>query len=98
MTLGKIDFTEVPGSSVLDVQLPSGTVNSENLVSLIKTFGKIKGPILQPGAVSVEELRDAVKNPEKHKNLTVRISGLSARFISLDGDVQKEIINRNMMS
>jgi pyruvate-formate lyase len=54
----------------------------------------MKLPTLQPNCVNMELLLNAVNHPENHTNLTVRISGLSARFICLDKAVQQEIIDR----
>ncbi|NLL53280.1 MAG: hypothetical protein GX248_11335, partial [Peptococcaceae bacterium] len=45
---------------------------------------------------SREELLDAQKNPEKHKNLLVRVGGYSAYFIDLPPELQTEIVNRTM--
>ena len=41
-----------------------------------------------------EELLNAKKCPEEHKNLRVRVSGFSDYFVSLNGNMQDEIIER----
>lgn len=96
MSLQKIDFTGFPGNAVLDVQLPMGKMDVETLSSVIYAFGKVKAPTLQCNCVNVEELKDAQINPQKHRDLMVRISGLSAKFIALEKSVQDEIIRRNL--
>lgn len=95
-SLGKIDFTDLPGNSVLDVLLPVGSsINAGVLTGLVQAFARLGGPTLQPNMVSREELLDAKIYPEKHKNLVVRICGLSAYFVALTPAIQDEIINRN---
>lgn len=49
---------------------------------------------IQFNVVSSETLREAQSNPEKYKNLVVRVSGYSAYFVKLDKELQDEIIMR----
>jgi formate C-acetyltransferase len=97
-SLSQIDFLDFPGNAVLDVQLPMGTFNPESLTAISRVFASAKAPTLQCSCVNVATLKDAQENPEKHQDLMVRISGLSARFIALQKEVQDEIISRNLMS
>ncbi len=97
-TLNKIDFTDYPGNAVLDVQLPvGGKLRPEILSALLRTFAQMGGMTLQVNCVSVKELQDAKLHPQLHQDLTVRISGLSARFVALDPSVQDEIIARTLV-
>jgi len=41
-------------------------------------------------------LEDAIKHPEKHQDLMVRVGGFSARFVTLSPDVQREIASRTL--
>ena len=43
---------------------------------------------------SKELLLDAQKNPEKYKNLVVRVAGYSALFTTLSRSLQDDIIKR----
>ena len=98
-SLSRIDFKDYPGNSVLDVQLPLGArMAADSLASFTRTFAKLGGPTLQFNCVSPEDMRDAQVHPEKHQHLTVRISGLSARFVALERAVQDEIIDRTLMA
>lgn len=96
-TMNNVDFTACGGGiSVLDVMLPvSKNLDEDVFADLIHACNKSRCVTLQPNVVSVGELIDAKKNPEKHKNLIVRICGLSAYFVTLSPDEQDEIINRN---
>ncbi len=97
-SISHVDFTDHPGNSVLDIQLPCGdTMPAETLVGIIRSFTAMNGPTLQFNCVSVETLRQAQLHPERHADLIVRIAGLSAHFVALQREVQDEIINRTLM-
>jgi formate C-acetyltransferase len=96
-SLGEIDFRSVSGISVLDVQLPLGSaLTKEMMTSLFLGFAVHGGPTIQPNVVSVDALLDAKTNPDRHRDLIVRICGLSVFFTSLSPQVQDEIIARNL--
>jgi formate C-acetyltransferase len=98
-SLSAIDFTEHPANAVLDVQLPAGAnIPPVALSATLRTFAHLGGPTLQLNVVSVDELEDARRHPERHRDLVVRISGLSAHFVCLAPNVQQEIIDRAMMA
>jgi len=40
-------------------------------------------------------LEKAMVEPEKYKDLFVRVGGFSARFVDLPKDVQREVFSRN---
>ena len=48
--------------------------------------------------VSVEDMINAQKSPDEYKNLRVRVSGFSDYFVSLNSDIQTDIINRSQHS
>lgn len=43
---------------------------------------------------NIETLQDAVKNPEKHQSLRIRMGGLSAYFVAMAPVQQQNIIKR----
>ncbi len=99
-SMQNVDFTMCGGgSAVLDVKLPlSKSMNAELFTAFIRACGNYHCPTIQPNVVSQEELLDAKLHPENHKNLIVRICGLSAYFVALTNEVQDEIIARNLYS
>jgi pyruvate-formate lyase len=44
--------------------------------------------------VTSETLKDAMAHPEHYRNLIVRISGYNAYFVTLNRDMQLELIER----
>lgn len=66
----------------------------EKFALLLKTFVDLKIPHIQFNVLRQEDLRAAQAEPEKHRNLTVRVAGYTAYFTELAGDLQNEIIAR----
>jgi formate C-acetyltransferase len=61
---------------------------------LIRTYFSNGGKHIQFNVVNKEMLLESQKQPEKHKDLIVRVAGYSAYFVTLDKSVQDEIICR----
>lgn len=66
----------------------------EKLAHLIRSYFRLDGHHIQFNVVSAETLRDAQRNPEKYRDLIVRVAGYSDYFIDLGVDLQNEIIRR----
>lgn len=66
----------------------------EKLSHLIRSYFKLDGHHIQFNIVSAGTLRDAQKNPEKYRNLIVRVAGYSDYFVDIAVDLQDEIIKR----
>ena len=64
------------------------------LASMVKTFLTNGGKQVQFNCVSRATLEDAQVNPEKHKDLIVRVAGYSAYFNDLTVAVQDEVKER----
>ena len=65
------------------------------LIALLRTFfNRLKGFHIQYNVVSRDVLIDAQKNPEKHRDLIVRVAGYSAFFNVLSKTTQDDIIAR----
>lgn len=71
-----------------------GEAGIERMKGLIKSFCELGGQIMTITSTSVEDLRDAKVNPEKHRDLRVRMGGLSAYFIAMSPVQQDNIIKR----
>jgi formate C-acetyltransferase len=68
--------------------------NIEHLVTLLRTAIEQGVGQLQFNVVSAETLRKAQAEPEKYRNLAVRVSGFSQRFCLLSKEIQDHIIAR----
>jgi formate C-acetyltransferase len=92
------DFERLPNGVPLDLKLlpevVRGDCGLEALVSLLKAFVALGGWYIQPDVVDSELLRDAQAHPERYPNLTVRVSGWSARFTTLSREWQDMVIQR----
>ena len=76
----------------------AGRAGLQSFVSLIRTYFERKGMHVQFNVVSRETLLEAQRNPEKYKNLVVRVAGYSALFTTLSRSLQDDIINRTEQS
>ncbi len=63
-------------------------------ISLAKSYFALGGQQLSINVLSKEELLDAQKNPEAHKNLIVRVGGYSDYFTRLDKGLRENVIAR----
>jgi pyruvate-formate lyase len=62
--------------------------------TLVKDYFERGGTQAMITVVGKDDLFNAMRHPEEYKDLIVRIGGLSARFVSLQKDVQQEIYDR----
>jgi pyruvate-formate lyase len=65
-----------------------------NLAHLVRAYFKLDGHHVQFNVVTAETLRAAQANPEKYKDLIVRVAGYSDYFCDLNKPLQDEIIAR----
>lgn len=72
----------------------AGEEGTRKLMSLIRTFCDLKLWHLQFNVINRETLLAAQKDPEKYRNLLVRVAGYSAYFVDLSTELQNEIIAR----
>ncbi len=75
-------------------QVLEGDEGLERVKDLIRAYFKLDGHHIQFNVISREILKDAQKNPEKYKNLIVRVAGYSDYFNNLNEGLQNEIIAR----
>ena len=65
-----------------------------DMFSYVKTYFDLGGMQMQMNVVTSETLKDAMAHPENYRNLLVRISGYNAYFVTLNRDMQMELIER----
>jgi formate C-acetyltransferase len=73
---------------------PWGDATRNSMKAVIKTLLARGGLQLQVNCVSREILLDARANPDRHRDLLVRIAGYSDYFTALSPEMQDEIVKR----
>jgi pyruvate formate-lyase/glycerol dehydratase family glycyl radical enzyme len=97
-SVAKIDHLKLSGGCVLNMRFNPDALENESkrskFVSLIRTFFASGGSFVQFNIVDNETLREAQRNPKKHRDLLVRVSTYSAYFVELSKELQDDIIAR----
>ncbi len=75
-------------------QLLEGEDGIDKLAHLVRSYFKLDGHHIQFNVVSAETLRAAQAEPEKYRDLIVRVAGYSDYFCDLGKALQDEIIGR----
>jgi pyruvate-formate lyase len=73
------------------------TKERPKLEALLNTYFAIGGTQAMITVVSRGDLENAMREPEKYRNLIVRVGGFSARFVELNRQVQMDIIKRTLL-
>ena len=94
----KTDFRNTVSGAALDIKLlpncVEGECGVEAIVSLIRGFIALGGHFMQLDVADTEMLKDAQEHPENYQNLSVRVSGWNARFVTLNKEWQDMIIGQ----
>jgi pyruvate formate-lyase/glycerol dehydratase family glycyl radical enzyme len=98
-SVSKLPTSRIMGGVLLNQKLSPASVrkqaDKEKLISIMRTFfADLKGWHVQYNIVSRDTLLAARKNPEKYRDLIVRVAGYSAFFTTLSPDTQDDIITR----
>jgi len=94
---GKIDHLKTGGTLLNQKFAPSLLADEDGLdklAKLIRTYFLMDGHHVQFNVVTAQMLREAQKNPEKYRDLIVRVAGYSDYFVDLPQALQDEIIRR----
>ena len=90
----RLPIGRVYNGANLNMRFHGKRLDPEKLEALIKTYFEKGGMQVQFNMVDSEVLRAAQQEPEKYRDLVVRVSGYSAQFIGLSDIAQDEIISR----
>jgi formate C-acetyltransferase len=97
--VSRLDPMNITNNMAFNVKVvPSARDSREKTIgdmfSYVKTYFDMGGMQMQLNVVTSETLRDAMAHPENYRNLLVRISGYNAYFVTLNRDMQLELIER----
>jgi len=98
MSVAKLDHTKITNGSVLNMRFSPDALKDADKIkkfaSMIRTYCELGGYLVQFNIVSTDTLRKAQIEPEKYKDLLVRVATYSAYFVELSPELQNDIINR----
>jgi len=96
-SVGKMDHVRT-GGTLLNQKLAPGILDTEDglskFVHLVRSYFRMDGHHIQFNVVDADTLRAAQANPEKYRDLIVRVAGYSDYFCDLGRILQDEIIAR----
>ncbi|MEZ5360009.1 MAG: glycyl radical protein [Candidatus Zixiibacteriota bacterium] len=93
----KIDHLRTGGTLLnqkFTPQLLESDEGMQKVLHLIRSYFKMDGHHIQFNVVKAETLREAQREPDKYRDLIVRVAGYSDYFVDLGVDLQNEIIRR----
>ena len=94
----KLPHTDIDNGNQLNIRLSPSAVAGEQgtrkLRQLFESYFNMGGMQVQFNVVSTDALHDAQANPDKYKNLIVRIAGFSAYFVEMPKPLQDDFITR----
>ncbi len=90
----KLPLERIYNGANLNMRFQGKKVKTDHLASLIRAYMEGGGMQVQFNMVDSVTLRKAQEEPEKFRDLFVRVSGYSAEFIDLSDIAQDEIISR----
>lgn len=96
-SIAKLPSHRTPGGGNNFKLHPSSVKGDEGLMalsSMLKTYFKEGGQHAQINVFDDLLLREAQKNPDEYRTLSVRVTGYSAYFVTLSEKVQNDIIER----
>lgn len=90
----KLPLGKLTGGSILDLSIEAKSGLLANLPAFIRSFLHGGGNLISIAINDSQKLREAQKNPEKHRDLKVRVGGYDAYFVDLPPEHQELQIKR----
>ncbi len=100
-SVGKIPNLLLSGGTLYNMRVDPKTIETpearERFIAMLRTYlGDFKGQHIQFNMIDTKVLKEAKENPEKYKDLMVRVAGYSALFTAIDEALQDDIIARTV--
>lgn len=101
-SVSKVDHSLATNGTLLNMKFPqdavSGITGRDNLISFIDAYLAGQPMHVQFNIMSSDTMRAAMKEPEKYRDMLVRVAGYSAYFVELGEALQLDLINRTELS
>ncbi|WP_219107625.1 formate C-acetyltransferase [Austwickia sp. TVS 96-490-7B] len=100
LSVAKLPYAEAQdGISLTNTVVPSGLGRTEdeqvaNLVGILDSYMGAEGFHVNVNVLNRDTLYDAMENPEKYPQLTIRVSGYAVNFVRLTREQQLDVISR----
>lgn len=100
-SVAKLDQVKLSNGSILNVRVTPGAVKTpeglRNFTRMVRTFFEDGGNLAQFNFTDNETLRAAQREPDKYRDLLVRVATYSSFFVEISPELQENIILRNEM-
>jgi formate C-acetyltransferase len=96
-SLGKMDHVRTGGTLLNQKFTPQLLADDTGLAAvkdLVRSYFRLMGHHIQFNVVTADLLREAQAQPEKYRDLIVRVAGYSDYFVDCSTELQNEIIHR----
>jgi formate C-acetyltransferase len=96
-SLGKMDHVRTGGTLLnqkFTPQLLADDTGLAGVKDLVRSYFRLMGHHIQFNVVTADLLREAQAQPEKYRDLIVRVAGYSDYFVDCSTELQNEIIHR----
>jgi len=96
-SLGKMDHIRTGGTLLnqkFTPQLLADDTGLAGVKDLVRSYFRLMGHHIQFNVVTADLLREAQAQPEKYRDLIVRVAGYSDYFVDCSTELQNEIIHR----
>ncbi|OON95724.1 MAG: formate acetyltransferase [Epulopiscium sp. Nele67-Bin005] len=101
-SVGKVDHSMATNGTLLNLRFPqeavAGVEGRDNLVNFIDAYMSRQPMHVQFNIMNAATMRAAQENPEKYKDMLVRVAGYSAYFVELGKPLQKDLIQRTELN
>ncbi|KGM14295.1 formate C-acetyltransferase [Cellulomonas bogoriensis] len=100
LSVAKLPYDDaMDGISLTSTVVPSGLGRDRkeqvtNLVGLLDGYNVSNGFHVNINVLNRETLEDAMENPEKYPQLTIRVSGYAVNFVRLTREQQLDVLSR----